>query len=402
MNSAAFRLDESKLFMSLSADEGALLQSNQAIVQAALDDAVDRFYAHVLQFPNVARYYDSQNHLQHAKHAQLRHWLRLFNSEPDETYESAVIKTAQVHARIGLPPALYVSAYAVVVEHLIRGVSARYAGGDPAELGGLIAALTKRAMLDMGVVVSTYYDITEASASRAKSRFIANMSHELRTPLNAIIGYSELLTEDTSDASATADLNKILDAARHLLSLINDILDVSKIEAEAVRLEKAPLLPEDMARQVLNLVTPMAHQNGNALLLDVERDLGEMNTDCTRLRQCLLNLLSNAVKFTRSGTVTLRVYGERALAGERIVFDIVDTGPGISKEQMEHLFERFAQGDDSTTRRYGGTGLGLVITRALARMMGGDVSVRSAPGEGSTFTLRLPRGEADAMQDAAA
>jgi signal transduction histidine kinase len=402
MNAAAFKLDERKQFMSLNTEEGALLRSNEPIVHAALDDAVERFYEHVLQFPNVARYYDSQNHLQHAKHAQLRHWLRLFNSELDEAYENAVNKTAQVHARIGLPPALYVSAYAVVVEHLIRGVSARYAGGDPAELGALIAALTKRAMLDMGVVVSAYYDITEASASRAKSRFIANMSHELRTPLNAIIGYSEILTEETSEESTTADLNKILGAARHLLSLINDILDVSKIEAEAVRLEKMPLLPEDMARQALNLVAPTAQQNSNALLLDVQPDIGEMNTDPTRLRQCLLNLLSNAVKFTRNGAVTLRVYSERALMGEGIVFDVIDTGPGISKEQMEHLFERFAQGDDSTTRRYGGTGLGLVITRALARMMGGDVSVQSAPGEGTTFTLRLPRGEAAATQNVAA
>jgi PAS domain S-box-containing protein len=226
-------------------------------------------------------------------------------------------------------------------------------------------------------------------ASQAKSGFLANMSHELRTPLNAIIGYSEMLQEEAQDAgldASVADLQKIHGAGRHLLALINDILDLSKIEAGKMELyiEDQPL--GELIDQVVQTVRPMADKQGNTLAVHLPAVCPTVRTDVTRLRQCLLNLLTNANKFTEHGALSLEV----ALHGAVVAFKVTDTGIGMSDEQQSRLFQHFMQAESGTTRRYGGTGLGLAITREFCQMMGGTISVRSALGEGSTFTLTLP------------
>jgi PAS domain S-box-containing protein len=230
-------------------------------------------------------------------------------------------------------------------------------------------------------------------ASRHKSQFLANMSHELRTPMNAIIGVSEMLLEDARDfgrEEQVEPLERILRAARHLLRLINEILDLSKIEAGKMELhlESFPIAPlvEDVAATVRSL----AEKNGNRLDVDCSDNLGAMRADATRVRQALLNLASNAVKFTERGMVTITASRTAEAGRNWIWLRVSDTGIGMTVEQTERLFQEFAQADTSTTRKYGGTGLGLAISRRFCRMMGGDISVESAPGRGSMFTIRLP------------
>jgi signal transduction histidine kinase/CheY-like chemotaxis protein len=229
--------------------------------------------------------------------------------------------------------------------------------------------------------------------SRAKSSFLANMSHELRTPLNAIIGYSEILQEEAKDAGRTElvpDLEKIDAAGKHLLAVINDILDLSKIEAGKVELYVDRVVVAAVVEDAVDTIEPMARKNGDELVVDCPPEVGEATTDATRLRQVLLNLLGNACKFTQRGTVTLEVRREAAAEGDWLVLRVKDTGIGMTPDQLKRLFEAFSQADVSTSRRYGGTGLGLAITRRVCRIMGGDVTVESEVGRGSTFTARLP------------
>jgi signal transduction histidine kinase len=231
-----------------------------------------------------------------------------------------------------------------------------------------------------------------AVASEHKSQFLANMSHELRTPLNAIIGYSEILQEEVEEIGQPRlidDLRRIEQSGRHLLGLINDILDLSKIEAGRMDLfledvEVAPILEEVRA-----IIAPLAEKNGNVLEFRQADNLSTMRTDRTKLKQSLLNILSNASKFTQNGRLTLlaeRVVTERPM----VRFFISDTGIGMTQEQVGRLFHAFSQADASTTKKYGGTGLGLSITRHFCQLLGGDVTVASRPGEGSTFTITLP------------
>jgi len=230
-------------------------------------------------------------------------------------------------------------------------------------------------------------------ANRTKSAFLANMSHELRTPLNAIIGYSEMLQEEAAEsgnAEAIPDLRKIHGAGKHLLALINDILDLSKIEAGKLELFLENFEVRALVEEVCATVQPLVEKNGNVMEVESPPEVGGMHADVTRVRQVLLNLLSNASKFTERGTVRLEARREKDGDGEWIVFRVSDTGIGMSPKQLGRLFQAFTQADASTSRRYGGTGLGLVICRRFAQMMGGDVSVASAEGKGSTFTVRLP------------
>jgi signal transduction histidine kinase/DNA-binding response OmpR family regulator len=232
------------------------------------------------------------------------------------------------------------------------------------------------------------------AANRAKSSFLANMSHELRTPLNAIIGYSEILADEATDGgygNLLPDLERITSASKHLLSLINDILDVSKIEAGRMEafLEIFEIRP--MIDDVASVVAPLLSKNANRLVLEVDDDLGTMRSDVTKMRQCLLNLLGNAGKFTEHGTVTLGAHALRHEDVELVEFSVSDTGIGMSPEQLDALFRPFTQADSSTTRRYGGTGLGLALTKSFTELLGGEVRVESEPGVGSRFSLRLPR-----------
>ncbi|HEX8128044.1 MAG TPA: response regulator [Pyrinomonadaceae bacterium] len=231
------------------------------------------------------------------------------------------------------------------------------------------------------------------AANQAKSTFLANMSHELRTPLNAIIGYSEMLQEEASDTGQdefVPDLQKIQIAGRHLLALINDILDLSKIEAGKTELYLESFDLSALVSEMESTIKPLAAKNENALVVQADPELGTMHADLTKVRQSLLNLLSNACKFTKAGTVTLEVVRSKTDGREWINFNVKDSGIGITKEQMNKLFQPFSQADASTTREFGGTGLGLVITKKFCEMMGGTMGVSSVRGEGSTFAIKLP------------
>ena len=230
-------------------------------------------------------------------------------------------------------------------------------------------------------------------ASRTKSAFLANMSHELRTPLNAIIGYSEMLEDDARDAGKTEtleDLGKVHNAGHHLLALINDILDLSKIEAGKMELYLEQFNVAAVVNTVESILAPEVSRNNNVLVVDYPDDIGAMRADQSRLRQILTNLIANSLKFTDKGIVRLDVRRKQTNDGDIIVFEVSDTGIGMSQEQLENIFQYFSQADPSTTRRYGGTGLGLAISQHFCHMMGGSISVNSALGEGSTFTVTLP------------
>jgi signal transduction histidine kinase/DNA-binding response OmpR family regulator len=230
-------------------------------------------------------------------------------------------------------------------------------------------------------------------ASRAKSEFLANMSHELRTPLNAIIGYSELLEEEMQDGSnavAIPDLKKINAAGQHLLRLINDVLDLSKIEAGKTQLYLENFEIRSMIEEVLNTIHPLLKENQNKMSVHCSGDLGSMYGDVVKVRQILFNLLTNACKFTENGNIWLEAARRKRSADDDILFWVRDTGIGMTPDQISRLFRPFSQADPSTARKYGGTGLGLAISYRFCRMMGGDITVESKPGEGSAFALRLP------------
>jgi PAS domain S-box-containing protein len=249
------------------------------------------------------------------------------------------------------------------------------------------------------------------SANQAKSQFLASMSHELRTPLNAIIGYSEMLQEEAEDLGQQGfkpDLQKIHGAGKHLLGLINDILDLSKIEAGKMTLYLEDFDVAKLVHDVAATVQPLVQKNGNRLEVHCPPDLGSMHADLTKVRQTLFNLLSNASKFTEKGKITLRVTKAQgqglnaegpsggmggtafSLQPSAFSFEVSDTGIGMTPEQLNKLFQAFTQADSSTSRKYGGTGLGLVISRRFCHLMGGDIAVQSEHGKGSTFTVTLP------------
>jgi signal transduction histidine kinase/CheY-like chemotaxis protein len=233
-------------------------------------------------------------------------------------------------------------------------------------------------------------------ASRHKSQFLASMSHELRTPLNAIIGLTEMMVSNAprfGTEKAAEPLRRVHRAGTHLLGLINQVLDLSKIEAGKLELNPTLVDLATLVDEIVGTARQLAEQNKNRLMVEAHDDLGSLMVDPMRLQQILLNLLSNACKFTQAGEVALRI---RKLVDEQrwIEFAVADTGIGMTAEQQAKLFEEFSQAESSTAQRYGGTGLGLAITRKLARMMGGDVTVNSEPGKGSVFTVRLPGDEA--------
>ncbi|HSE02130.1 MAG TPA: response regulator [Burkholderiales bacterium] len=230
-------------------------------------------------------------------------------------------------------------------------------------------------------------------ASHHKSQFLANMSHELRTPLNAIIGVTEMLQEDARDLKREDELeplDRVLRAARHLLALINDILDLSKIEAGKMELHLESFGIAPLVKETVKTIEPLAVKGGNQIVVNCPADVGSIRADQTRVQQALLNLLSNATKFTERGKITVNVQRSGAGGAEWITIAVADTGIGMTPEQLSRLFEEFVQADASTTRRYGGTGLGLAISRRFCQMMGGDITVTSEVGRGSTFVIGLP------------
>ena len=230
-------------------------------------------------------------------------------------------------------------------------------------------------------------------ASVAKSEFLANMSHELRTPLNAILGYSEMLGEDAranGSESVAKDLDRITSAGRHLLALITDVLDLSKIEAGRMELHVETLDVAAVVQRVVDTSGALASAAGNAVTVEGLESLGTIRSDPLKLQQVLLNLVGNACKFTSNGQVHITCTRQRGDTGDRVVIAVRDTGIGMTPEEMSRLFSQFMQADNSATRQYGGTGLGLAISQQLCRLMGGEITVESRFGQGSTFTVHLP------------
>jgi signal transduction histidine kinase len=230
-------------------------------------------------------------------------------------------------------------------------------------------------------------------ANRAKSIFLAKMSHELRTPLNAVIGFSEILLEgadlDGKKERRKVELERINSAGKHLLSLVTDVLDLSKIESNSIELKIEQFELKTMIHEVIANVQPMIAERGNRLLVRCPDDLGIVSTDQTKLRQATLNLMSNAAKFTRDGTITLSVQRRKSQAGDWIEIQVLDSGIGIARPDIEHLFKYFGQATRATSKKYGGTGLGLALSQKLCALMGGGISVTSELGQGSCFTIRV-------------
>ena len=266
--------------------------------------------------------------------------------------------------------------------------------------GGTVAIRTeitdlKRTEIELSrtIVEAKQARATAEEATRLKSAFLANMSHELRTPMNAIIGYSEMLIEEVEEAGDSTylpDLQKIRTAGKHLLALINDVLDFSKIEAGKMDLYLEKFEISSMLQDVVSTITPSVEKNGNRLEFQSAEGLGSIQADLTKVRQALLNLLSNACKFTSNGVITLTATRENVYGDDWLRFGVSDTGIGISSEQMTKLFKAFSQADALTSKTYGGSGLGLILSRRICQMMGGDITVHSEPGAGSTFTIHLP------------
>ena len=246
--------------------------------------------------------------------------------------------------------------------------------------------------------IQTQYDIEQArveaeSANRAKSTFLANMSHELRTPLNAIIGYSDMLTEvveENQDNQYLSDLIKINSSGQHLLSLISNILDISKIEAgkEPLVYTEVEVLP--LLKDIVTTIAPSAKQHNDTVTIDCPNDIGSIETDVTKVKQILLNVLSNAIKFTENGTITLKAVRINTFENDVIQFEIIDTGIGMTQEQLDKIFNAFVQATNAVSIKYGGTGLGLTISRQICHMLGGNISVKSNINKGSIFTVSLP------------
>lgn len=347
---------------------------------------------------------------------QLRHDLRLAGDAIGQERPQPTFYTSQLNLTNELGDVI--QTFHWMIDKIYHATSTeRQLQSLTQELEARVAERTSLLMASIGEAEKALAKAKEANL--AKSAFLANMSHELRTPLNAIIGYSEMLQEEAEDLEENIfiqDLNKIHGAGKHLLSLINDILDISKIEAGRMDLDLETFDLKATLQEIVNTITALIKKNNNTLELQIPDSLGTMYSDVTKLRQNLFNLFSNAAKFTQDGTITLRVSviqldedfleeedyehdNENEIAAvsstdgasDWINFEVIDTGIGLSPTQINQIFESFTQADVSTTRQYGGTGLGLAITRKFCQMLGGEISVESVEGEGTTFSMVLPR-----------
>jgi signal transduction histidine kinase len=264
----------------------------------------------------------------------------------------------------------------------------------PPRLIDFLALIVKQTELITAAQIEAHEQrVAAVSASNAKSDFLAAMSHELRTPLTAIIGYGEILIEDFETGLLDQSLPRvrsIVTSGRHLLEMINSILDLSKIEARKMDLYRVDFSLRELLAEIVSLIDPLLRKNDNHFTLHSDFSATEMHTDETKLRQCLLNLLSNASKFTHGGRIALEVRRESRPAEEWVIFRVTDTGIGMTEAQMARLFEAFYQVDSSISRNYGGTGLGLSLTKQFCEMLGGTLTVQSVLNQGTTFTMEVP------------
>jgi signal transduction histidine kinase len=231
-------------------------------------------------------------------------------------------------------------------------------------------------------------------ASKRKSIFLAKMSHELRTPLNAVIGYAEILRESFEDKPEASrkmkDLDRIHAAGRHLLALVNDVIDLSSIEANRFELATQPVKLRELIDEVIATASPLIRKRDNKMAVNMPEDLGTVELDALKVRQSLLNLLSNAAKFTTKGTIMLTVLRRTTNRGDRLVLEVTDNGIGISADALHRIFEDFGQAENDTANKFGGAGLGLALTKRFCQMMGGTIEVRSERGIGTNFTIEIP------------
>ena len=320
-----------------------------------------------------------------------------------ETADRIGLSIFAFSALVALGVALWVSA------HLNRGLQTLESGARRIGRGDLDHRIAIRGRDELAELATAFNRMSERllaarervevaraaaeDANRAKSTFLANMSHELRTPMNAIIGYSEMLTEDAEDLGQDEfipDLKKILAAGKHLLALINDVLDLSKIEAGKMTLYLEEFEVAALIDDVSTTIQPLVDKNANQLIVDLAPEAGMLKADETKVRQTLFNLLSNASKFTQEGTITLETRRHEREGRDWLTFKVMDTGIGMSQEQMAKVFDEFTQADSTTTRKFGGTGLGLTISKKFCQLMGGDITVESEEGRGTRFTVELP------------
>ena len=338
------------------------------------------------------------------KAAQTGDILNVPDTRADEQhYKGVDLKTGlEIRSNVSIP--LKVKGSVIGVLSLVDTTPHRFTTDDLKLLASVSSAAA--IAIENARLYAAVREAKEAAekANQSKSMFLANMSHELRTPLNAIIGYSEMLMEDAEDQESDAflpDLQKIHHAGKHLMTLINDILDISKIEAGKMELYLETFDVSQLITDTVSAIQPLVEKNANTLHVHGAENLGTIYADLTKVWQSLLNLLSNACKFTERGAITLMAKRDTVEGKDWITLSVHDTGIGMTDEHMARLFHAFTQADGSMTRKYGGTGLGLAITKRFCQMMGGDIAVESEYGSGSIFTIRLPAVVSESQVDSA-
>ncbi len=413
--SAANRLAENRLsdreisarkaFLEFGAADAKRLAALAPLARKYANEVIEELYAHFLSFAETRDFFRDQATLNRVKRLQKRYFLRLTSGRYDRKYIADRLLVGAVHERIGLVVKLYLGAYRRYLDSVARRLWGA-AGDSRQEAFETFRSLLKIVFLDMGLAIDTYVSQRERTirvqnrqlaeqyrrvqqANRLKSEFLANMSHELRTPLNAIIGFSELLHDGKAGAISARQkeyLADSLDNARHLLGLINDVLDLAKVESGTMSFNPESVDMAELVHEAEQAVEASVVRKHIDLRTEIEATVAAPMLDRARLKQVLFNYLSNAVKFTaEGGRVVIRLRTD----GEQLVIEVEDSGIGINKEDLPRLFTQFQQLDGSSSKKYPGTGLGLAITRQVVEAQGGTVGVKSTPGRGSTFYARL-------------